>query len=151
MATISDVAIAVAGGQTSETSDVTVSGAMTFVSSDVGKKYRLEIKLHGDDSPTDNRPLDDGVSDDDLYTYRFGPRGAEYMLVSVTAAGSQTFSETRTLQNAILNEDSGKGPGPEPGKNNPNPQARADEVYARATLFGAGMTARSANWETPGV
>ncbi len=151
MATISDVGISVAGGQDRDTSDVTVSGTMNFVSGEVGKTYRLEITLRGDDWPDDNRPLGDDANDDDVYTYKFAPRGAEFTLVTVTAPGAQTFSETRTLQSATLDEDSGKHDLRKPDKWTPNPYPRADEVYARVTLFGVGMTARSANWVSIGV
>jgi hypothetical protein len=47
------------GATTNNKRDVTVAGNITFTASDVGKTYRLEIKIFGEDKGDDSLPSDE--------------------------------------------------------------------------------------------
>ena len=80
------------GDTVSNKRDVTVAGTITFDAGDVGKTYRLEIKLFGDDSASDNRPAADSAADDLIYTYQWTPPflflPRPFKAITVTAAGN---------------------------------------------------------------
>uniref|UniRef100_UPI004055C8CE hypothetical protein n=1 Tax=Candidatus Electronema sp. TaxID=2698783 RepID=UPI004055C8CE len=148
MAAVSNVSLSITDGSTTETKTVAVSGTLTFEESDIGKNYRLAIKLFGEDLDGDNLPNTDPAGDDELYTFMFGSFFKSlYKSITVAAAGSQSFTELRTISKEKLDEDSGnilvKPPviGLPPVK-----LPRTDEVYAKVTLSVApySSTARSA-------
>ncbi len=126
---------------------VTVAGTMTFDAGDVGKTYRLEIKLFGEDLSGDKLPSTDAVGDDVIYTYTWNPGGLFFPIshktVVVAAAGNLAFTETRNVPVAALDEDPGKVVIGMADINTPIFSPRADEVYARVTLSGAPVTKRS--------
>lgn len=131
------------------TATVTVSGTINFDASDVGRTYQLEIKLCGEDRPTDDLPASDRVGDDLLYNFLWppvparipavralAPRGrsttrprrplfSPFPNITVKAPGSQSFEETRTVNLTALDEGTGtvdSGRDPE--------VPHEDEVYA---------------------
>ncbi len=143
MASVSGVSMSIANGTSSLARNVTVSGTMSFDASDVGRTYHLAISLFGEDKSGDNLPAGDPVGDDEIYGYKWGVLLLQkpYRVVTVAAAGSVPFTETRSVSNAKLDEDTGTvAPNVQP----PLPGLpRRDEVYARATLSGAPVSARS--------
>jgi hypothetical protein len=148
MASISNVTMSIASGSSSIARSVTVNGTLTFDASDVGRTYRLGVALVGEDKSGDNLPSGDPVGDDDIYDFKWGflLNQKPYKSITVVAPGTQTFSETRSVSNVKLDEDAGTVPvNFEPDINTPLPGfPRKDEVYARATLGLAPVTARSA-------
>jgi hypothetical protein len=147
MASISNVTMSIANGTSSIARNVTVNGTMTFDANDVGKTYRLGIALVGEDLVGDKLPSGDPVGDDDVYDFKWGflLNQKPYKTITVAAAGTQTFTETRSVSNVKLDEDPGKVElNAEPDINTPLPGfPRKDEVYARATLGLAPVIARS--------
>jgi hypothetical protein len=148
MASISNVTMSIATGTSSIARSVTVNGTLTFDASDVGRTYRLAIALVGEDKSGDKLPASDPVGDDDIYDFKWGivPLLIKpYKSITVAAPGTQTFSETRSVNNVKLDEDTGTVPvNYEPDINTPLPGfPRRDEVYARATLGMAPVSARS--------
>jgi hypothetical protein len=148
MASLSNVSLAVSAGSTATTAKVTVTGKMTFDAAEVGKSYRLEIDIVGEDDSADNRPSTDGVADDELYTFTWGSLLVRrpYRDFVVTAAGTQTFTEARNISSDTLDEDSGLAPGPSSPDNGNTTlpgMPRKDELYARVTLSGTPVSARS--------
>lgn len=143
MASISGVTMSIANGTSSTARNVTVNGTLSFDASDVGHTYHLAIGLFGEDKSDDKLPSGDPVGDDEIYVYRWGVLLAQkpYKVVTVSAAGSVPFTETRSVSDAKLDEDTGTvAPNVQP----PLPGVpRKDEVYARATLSGAPVSARS--------
>lgn len=125
--------------------DVTVAGSVSFDAGDVGKTYRLEIKLFGDDFSGDKLPSGDTVADDEIYHYSFASPGLflprPFKVLAVAAAGTVNYSETRSLGVGLLDEDSGvvmlNTDPPLPGL------PRKDEVYARVTVSGAPVSVNS--------
>lgn len=143
MASVSGVTMSIANGSSSLARNVTVSGTMSFDASDVGRTYRLGISLFGEDKSDDKLPAGDPVGDDDVYDFKWGFLLAQkpYKVVTVSAPGSVPFSETRSVSNAKLDEDTGTV---SPNVDPPLPGLpRRDEVYALATLTGAPVSARS--------
>jgi hypothetical protein len=144
MASVSGVTMSIANGSSSLARNVTVSGTMSFDASDVGHTYHLAISLFGEDKSGDNLPASDPVGDDEIYVYKWGVPLTQksYKVVTVSAPGSVPFTETRSVSNAKLDEDTGTvAPNVDP----PLPGLpRRDEVYAKATLTGAPVSARSA-------
>jgi hypothetical protein len=134
------------GNTVADKRSVTVSGSMTFDAGDVGKTYRLEIKLYGEDLSGDNLPSGDAVGNDMIYTYLWNTPflPASYKNVTVAAAGNVNFSETRNVAVDTLDEDPGKVIIGWADPNTPIYSIRKDELYARVTLSGAPVTARSA-------
>ena len=74
MATVSDICLSISNSSMANSKNVTVSGSMNFDTSDVGKSYRLEIKIFGEDKPDDSLASDDHIGDDELYTFYFRGR-----------------------------------------------------------------------------
>jgi hypothetical protein len=157
MAAVSNVSLSIGDSSTANSKDVTVSGTLTFDTGDVGKNYRLEIKLFGEDAEGDRLPDTDPAGDDELYTFIFwltstGWLPRPYKQISVTAAGSQPFTYTRTISSGTLDEDSGNivVPPSSIGLPPPPPLPRFDEVYAKVTLSVApsSSSARSKNTVT---
>jgi hypothetical protein len=134
------------GDTVSNKRDVTVAGTITFDAGDVGKTYRLEIKLFGDDSASDNRPAADSAADDLIYTYQWTPPflflPRPFKAITVTAAGNVSYSEKRAVASAALDEDSGVVSNMVGGVLIQMP--RSDEVYAAVTIAGAPVTANTA-------
>ena len=126
--------------------DVTVAGTLTFDASDVGKSYRLEIKLYGEDKTGDALPSGDAVGDDLIYTYKFtGPLlQLPFKTITVAAAGSINFSEKRSINTGTLDEDPGTVVVGWADINTPILMPRKDEVYAMVTLSGSPVTKKSA-------
>jgi len=133
-------------GVAPNTKDITVTGTMTFDASEVGKTYRLEIKIFGEDKPDDNLPVGDAIGDDELYTFSWGfffPK-FPYKQFSVAAAGSQKFTEVRTISSDKLDEDSGSILIPSGDINTPPTSfPRKDEVYAKVSLSAVPVSDRS--------
>lgn len=126
--------------------DATVAGSITFDAGDVGKTFRLEIKLYGEDKSGDNLPSGDAVGDDLLYTYKFGSSFFQlpYKTLTVGAAGSVNFSEKRSVAAGTLDEDPGQKVVGWADINTPILMPRQDEVYASVTISGAPVTKKSA-------
>ena len=136
MATVSNVSLAITTGTDANSKSVTVAGTLNFQASDIGKQYRLAIKLFGKDAAGDNLPGTDSTGDDELYTFSFITFFALlYKPITVTVAGAQAFSETRQINKVTLDEDSGNIIVPPPFPGIPPLQIpRLDEIYAKATL-----------------
>lgn len=115
---------------------VTVSSTLQFAASDVGHTYKLEIAVFGDDSATDQRPAEDGPSDDQIYTFSWpGPLlPRPYKLFTVQSAGNVALSETRMIDNEVLDEDKGNKQVGWADIHTPLFMPRNDEVYAKLTL-----------------
>jgi hypothetical protein len=126
--------------------DITVAGTLTFDTGDVGKAYRLEIKLYGEDKSGDALPSGDAVGDDLLYTYKFASPLIllPFKTITVAAAGSINFSEKRALNTGTLDEDPGTVIVGWADKNTPVLAPRKDELYAIVTLSGSPVTKKSA-------
>ena len=146
MASVSNVALALGNGPSATTRNVTVTGTLNFDAGDVGKAYRLGIAVFGEDKAGDNLPSGDPVGDDELYTFRWGSIFLKlpYRQVTVASAGPLPFSEVRTLDAGLLDEDGGKVVIGMADIHTPIYSTRSDEVYARASLSGVPSTARSA-------
>lgn len=145
MATLTTPTITL-GATTAGKRDVTVAGSMTFDASDVGKTYRLEIELYGEDLSGDNLPSGDSGADDLISTYTWLAGGLilrPYKAVTVLAAGSVSYSEKRAIDTSKLDEDPGTQIVGWADINTPIIMPRADEVYARVTLSGSPVTKRS--------
>jgi hypothetical protein len=146
MATISTPTVtlgSISGGKR----DVTVAGTMSFDASDVGRTYRLEIKLYGEDLAGDSLPSGDSTADDLLSTFMWAGGGIllrPYKAITVTAAGTVAYSEKRAIDTAKLDEDAGKVQVGMADINTPIYMPRADEVYAQVTLGMASVSKRSA-------
>ena len=132
------------GNTVSNKRDVTVAGNITFDAGDVGKTYRLEIKLYGDDDSNDALPSGDGVADDVIYTYNwsglFLPKA--YKSITVAAAGNFNYSELRKVDVSKLDEDPGNVTHEVGGVLVQMP--RKDEVYASVTVTGVPVNKKSA-------
>ncbi|HEY9109577.1 MAG TPA: hypothetical protein VIN58_23105 [Roseateles sp.] len=127
--------------------DVTVAGTMNFDASDVGRTYRLEIQLYGEDLPGDHLPAGDSGADDLISTYTWLAGGLllrPYKAVTVLAAGNVNYSEKRAIDTAKLDEDSGTEIVGWADINTPIIMPRSDEVYARVTLSASPVSKRSA-------
>ncbi|HEY9748638.1 MAG TPA: hypothetical protein V6C63_08165 [Allocoleopsis sp.] len=145
MASISQVSLSISQGSAANTKNVTVSGTMSFDAGEVGKSYRLEIKLLGEDKSGDNLPFDDSAGEDELYTFLWGTLFIKtpYKQFTVAAAGPQPFKETRVLSDETLDEDKGKVKVGEADINSPIFLPRKDEVYAKVSLSSTPVTKRS--------
>lgn len=146
MATVNNVTLTISNGSSSSTKNVTVSGNFVFDAGEIGKSFRQEIKIFGEDKSGDNLASTDAVGDDELYTFTWGSLFIKlpYKQFVVNAAGSMAFTETRAINAEKLDEDGGKVIVGYADINTPIYMPRADEVYARVTLSGAPVTARSA-------
>jgi hypothetical protein len=148
MASVSNVQLQLGSGTTER--PATVTGTVNFDASDVGKTFRLSIDLWGEDLAGDKVPAGDAAGDDLLYSFLWIGSGAplirKYRSIAVSAAGSQSFTETRNVPAAKLDEDAGTiDPNAEADINTPlPPMPRRDEVYARVTVALPPATARSA-------
>lgn len=145
MASVSNISMSLANGSSTSTRNVTVTGTITFDASEVGKSYRLEIQLFGEDKVGDTLPAGDPVGDDSLYTFTWGTllNKKPYKQFTVAAAGPQTFTETRAVSNDKLDEDPGQVKIGEADINTPLYMPRQDEVYAKVILSGTPISARS--------
>jgi hypothetical protein len=145
MASVSNVSLTLADGSTPGTRNVTVKGKLGFDAGEVGKVFRMEVKIFGEDKPGDNLPPGDSVGDDDLYTFNWGSlfHKKPFKQILVTTAGIHDFTETRAINAQTLDEDSGMVVVGKADINTPIYMPRQDEVYARVTLAGAPVTARS--------
>ncbi len=128
--------------------DVTVAGSITFTAADVGKSFRLELKVYGEDKAGDNLAAGDAVGDDLLYTYAFpGPFFPNlFKTITVASAGNLAYSEKRAISTATLDEDPGKVLIGMADINTPIFAPRQDELYARVSISMAPgtVTAKSA-------
>jgi hypothetical protein len=127
--------------------DVTVAGTMNFDASDVGRTFRLEIDLYGEDLAGDKLPSTDSGADDLISSFMWVGGGLflrPYKTVTVAAAGALSYSEKRAIDTAKLDEDSGKEIIGMADINTPVFMPRADEVYAQVTLGTAPVSKRSA-------
>ena len=130
--------------------DVTVAGTMTFDASDVGRTYRLQIELFGEDLAGDHLPSGDSGADDLISTFTWLAGGLllrPYKAVSVLAAGSVNYSEKRAIDTAKLDEDAGTEIVGWADINTPIIMPRSDEVYAQVTLGVAPVSKRSATMQ----
>ena len=152
MVSVSNIFLSISNGDTVDKKNLTVTGTNTFDTSEIGKSYRLEIKIFGEDNPDDVLPADDSIGDDQLYTFKWGFLWHKsYKLITVTAAGPQNFSEMRQVSADIVNEDSGSVDGPSPDINSPPEHfPRKDELYARVSLSGIPVSNRSPTVSPPG-
>ncbi|HEX3140257.1 MAG TPA: hypothetical protein VHQ87_09390 [Rhizobacter sp.] len=126
--------------------DVTVAGSISFDAGDVGKTYRLEIKVYGEDKSGDVLGPGDALGSDLLYTYAFpGPLIVmPYKNFKVTAAGSVPYSEKRAIDTSKLDEDPGTEVVGWADINTPIVLPRKDEVYASVTVSAFPVTKKSA-------
>lgn len=146
MATLSTPTVTL-GSTNGDKRDVTVAGTMNFDASDVGRTYRLEIQLYGEDLAGDSLPSDDSGADDLISTYMWAGGGVflrPYKAVTVAAAGAVSYSEKRAILTSKLDEDAGKVKIGMADINTPIFAPRADEVYAQVTLGTAPTSKRSA-------
>lgn len=145
MATLSTPTLTL-GSTSGEKRNVTVTGKMVFDASDVGRTYRLEIQLYGEDLAGDSLPAGDGGADDLLssFTWLSGGIPRAYRTVAVQAAGTVNYTETRAIETSKLDEDAGKVQVGMADINTPVFMPRADEVYARVTLGTAPVSQRTA-------
>jgi hypothetical protein len=131
MATITGVTLTIGAPTPADARNVTVAGTINFDASDVGKSYRLAITMMGEDKAGD----EDAVGDDEVSTFRWPgqPVSLPFKVIPATAPGPVTFSESRAIARATLDEDKDgwttMGVPP-----TPVPILRADELYARVTL-----------------
>ena len=134
------------GATTNNKRDVTVAGTITFAASDVGKTYRLGIKIFGEDKADDSLPSDDAVGDDLLYTYLFPGSGIflSFKNLTVAAAGTVNYSEKRAIDTGKLDEDAGLVQVGQADIHTPVFMPRKDEVYASVTVSTASVTKKSA-------
>jgi hypothetical protein len=146
MASLSNIALSLSNGSVANTRNVTITGTIQFDGSEVGKSYRLEIKIFGQDKVGDQLPSTDSLGDDELYTFSWGSLFIKkpYKQFTVAVAGSQSFTETRAISDDTLDEDSGLQKIGEADIHTPIYSPRQDEVYARVSLSGAPISARSA-------
>ncbi|MDR7272195.1 hypothetical protein J2X20_004869 [Pelomonas saccharophila] len=145
MATLSTPTITL-GAVNGSKRDVTVAGTMTFDASDVGRTYRLEIELFGEDLAGDHLPSGDSGADDLISTFTWLAGGLilrPYKAVSVLAAGTVNYSEKRAIDTAKLDEDAGTEIVGWADINTPIIMPRSDEVYAQVTLGMAPVSKRS--------
>jgi hypothetical protein len=145
MATLSIPTVTL-GATNGDKRDVTVAGTMNFDASDVGRTYRLEIKLYGEDLSGDNLPAGDGGADDLISTFMWVSGGLllrSYKAVTVLAAGSVNYVEKRAIETTKLDEDAGKEIVGWADINTPIYMPRSDEVYAQVTLSAAPVSKRS--------
>lgn len=145
MATLSNPTVTL-GSISGDKRDVTVAGKMTFDASDVGRTYRLEIQLYGEDLDGDSLPADDSGADDLISTYMWSGGGVflrPFKSVTVAAAGTVSYSEKRAIDTGRLDEDAGKVKVGMADINTPVYMPRADEVYAQVTLGTAPVSKRS--------
>ena len=113
--------------------NVTVAGVMNFDAGDVGKTFKLEIKLFGEDKPGDALAPTDPAGDDLLYTFlwRSPLMPVPFRYFTPRTAGNVPFEETRLVDCSKLDEDAGFVlPAPPPFR----PLPRKDEVYATIAL-----------------
>lgn len=152
MATLTNIKLSLAPGA-GGTTTVTVKGDMTFQAAEVGRSYRMEIRLFGEDKAGDNLPAADALGDDELYVFRWGPLvfSRPYRQFTVAAAGLQAFTETRNVASDLLDEDRGKVIIGHADINTPIYMPRSDEVYARVTLSCTPVTVRSNTVTSVGV
>jgi hypothetical protein len=148
MPTISGVTMSIASGSSTTARNVTVSGTLAFDASDVGRTYHLGISLFGEDRSGDHLPVGDPMGDDEIFAYKWGFLLTQkpYKVIAVSAAGAVPFTETRAVTNAKLDEDPGDtSNAAEADIHTPLPgMPLRDELYARATLTAAPVSARSA-------
>lgn len=148
MASLSDVLLTITTNSNGNSSNVNVSGKIGFDAGEIGKSYRLEIKLFGEDKAGDKLPSSDAVGDDELYVFKWNLLFS-YKTITVTNAGIQNFSYTRTLPSNVLDEDAGTVKIGEES-NTPVFMPRGDEIYATVFLSAAPVSARSQTVTTPG-
>lgn len=145
MATLSTPTVTL-GSTSGDKRDVTVAGKMIFDASDIGRSYRLEIRLYGEDLGSDSLPADDSGADDLISTYTWSGGGfflRPYKTITVAAAGTVNYTEKRAIDTAKLDEDAGKVKVGMADINTPVFMPRADEVYAQVTLGTAPVSKRS--------
>ncbi|KQV48165.1 hypothetical protein ASC95_19615 [Pelomonas sp. Root1217] len=145
MATLSTPTITL-GAVNGSKRDVTVAGTMTFDASDVGRTYRLQIELFGEDLAGDHLPSGDGGADDLISTFTWLAGGLllrPYKAVSVLTAGSVNYSEKRAIDTAKLDEDAGTEIVGWADIHTPIIMPRSDEVYAQVTLGMSPVSKRS--------
>lgn len=145
MASINNPVVTI-GNTVGGSRNVTVTGTLTFDASDVGRTYKLEIGVYGDDSATDKRPSDDSAADDLIYTFKWAaiPFPRSYKNITVLAAGNVAINETRSITNEALDEDKGVVIIAEPAPQSPVPFPRSDEIYAKVTLSTASISKNTA-------
>lgn len=146
MATLSTPTVTL-GATSGSKRDVTVAGSMTFDAGDVGRTYRLEIELYGEDLAGDKLPSGDSAGDDLISTFVWLSGGVilrPYKAVTVVAAGTVNYSEKRAIDTAKLDEDAGTEIVGWADIHTPIVMPRADEVYAKVTLGIAPVSKRSA-------
>lgn len=145
MASVSKVTLSI-GAASPSGREVTVKGTLGFDASEVGKTFRLEIKILGEDKTGDKTPVDDPIGDDILYTYGWGSIFLKraFKEITVASAGAQSFTESRVISEELLDEDSGLVKVAQADINTPVFMPRADEVYALVSLTSAPVSARSA-------
>ena len=134
MASVSNVSLSIGSGSSPTARSVKVTGTLNFDPSDVGKGFRLQIKLFGEDRPDDDLDAGDAPGDDELYTFRWPPPFPllNFTIVNAMSAGSQGFTEARSILSEALDED----PGDIGDQDMPRPilKPRVDEIYARVVL-----------------
>lgn len=145
MATLSTPTVTL-GATSNDKRDVTVAGTMTFDASDIGRTYRLEIQLMGEDLAGDNLPSGDTGADDLISSFMWVSGGVPraYRTVTVQATGAISYSEKRAIETSRLDEDAGLQKVGMADIHTPVFMPRADEVYAQVTLGTAPVSKRSA-------
>lgn len=145
MASLSNIVLTITAGPNTNTAKVTVTGKMTFTTSEISQNIRMSIRLYGQDKAGDALPSNDPIGDDLLATFMWhaGPLQEPYKEFTAPAAGTQAFSETRLVAYTVLDEDKGKVKIGMGDIHTPLYMPRKDEIYAWVGFLGTTVSARS--------
>lgn len=128
MAQIKDVKLQIKPNSASS-KKVTVDFKLAFSTAEVGKNFRYDIDLRGEDKPDDDREPGLTIIGGQLISdFTFG-LGLPSKLITAMAT-EQSFSETRNISTQKLNEDPGFGPITTSGPG----LMYKDEIFAEVTL-----------------
>jgi hypothetical protein len=128
MAQIKDVKLQITPNS-ADSKKVKVDFKLAFSTADVGKTFRYDINLRGEDKPDDDRqPGPTTIGGQLISDFTFG-LGLPSKLFTPTAT-EHSFSETRNISTQKLNEDPGVSPITESGPG----FFYKDEIFAEVTL-----------------
>lgn len=128
MAQVKDVKLQIKPNSASS-KEVTVDFKLAFSTDEVGKKFRYDINLRGEDKPDDDREPGLTIIGGQLISdFTFG-LGLPSKLITATAV-EQSFSETRNISTQKLNEDPGFSPITKSGPG----LMYQDEIFAEVIL-----------------
>jgi len=138
MATVKSVILSFANGTTADDRTAIVKYTFNFAAGDVGKAFRVSIKLWADD--TGEGPVLSPLFVQPLYTFHFGNFlffKNDYFVVTPSMAGDLSDTKQAIVATNLLNEDPGTTTVKLPnGKLITLPQR--DEIYATVSLLPVG-------------